>query len=77
MAAALEYICAEILELSGEVCSRNGNKRLTARHIRLAVDADDELCPIFLNTTIVDGGITPYINPLVSEPPKILIQKHD
>ncbi len=66
MAAALEYICAEILELSGEVCFKNGYKRLTARHIRLAVDSDDALCPIFLNATIVDGGVTPYINPLVS-----------
>ncbi len=75
MAAALEYICAEMLELSGNVCSKSGLKRLTPRHIRLAVDADDELNPIFRTTTLSESGITPYINPLVSEPPKILIPK--
>ncbi len=73
MAAALEYISAEILDLSGFVCTKNGKKRLTPRHLRLAIDADDALCPVFRNITLSESGITPYINPLVSQPPKALI----
>ncbi len=75
MAAALEYICAEVLDLSGAVCSKSGYKRLTARHIRLAIDADDELNRWFHEKTISEGGVTPYINPIVAEPPKVLILK--
>ena len=43
MAAAMEYLVAEVMELSGNVASQLGRKRVIPRHIQLAVRADDEL----------------------------------
>jgi len=37
MAAVLEYLCAELLEVAGVVCKDSGKKLLTPRHFELAV----------------------------------------
>ena len=46
-AAVMEYICAEVLEVSGTVCSESGKVRLTPRHIELSVRNDPDLCRFF------------------------------
>lgn len=38
----MEYLCTEILELAGEVCQELGKKRITPRHIEVAVREDKE-----------------------------------
>lgn len=62
IAAILEYIAAEILELSGNASKDNKKKRITPRHLFLAISNDDELSRLFAGTTIYQGGVLPHIH---------------
>ena len=63
MAAVLEYIVAEVLELAGNAAKDNKRSRITPRHIQLAVRNDDELNQFFGNAIIASGGVLPNIHP--------------
>lgn len=54
--AVCEYLVAEILELSGNITRDNKRKRITPRHIMLAVRQDEELNDIF-SRTVFAGGV--------------------
>lgn len=62
MAAVLEYIVAEVLELAGNAAKDNKKLRIIPRHIQLAVRNDDELNQFFGNAIIAGGGVLPNIN---------------
>ena len=62
MAAVLEYIVAEVLELAGNAAKDNKKMRIIPRHIQLAVRNDDELNSFFGNAIIASGGVLPNIN---------------
>lgn len=47
LAAVLEYLSAEILELAGNVCGNQNKKRIYPRMIMLAVGNDEELDKLF------------------------------
>lgn len=61
LAAVLEYLTAEILELSGNVAHENKKSRIGPRHIQLAVRNDEELNKLFTDVTIAEGGVMPNI----------------
>jgi len=62
LAAAMEYFSADILELAGNVARDNKRKRITPRHVELAISNDYELSTLFNDVTIVGGGVAPNIH---------------
>ena len=62
LAAVLEYLAAEVLELAGNAAKDNKKTRIVPRHIQLAIRNDEELNRLMANTTIAEGGVLPSIN---------------
>ncbi|NXC43526.1 H2A protein, partial [Penelope pileata] len=61
LAAVLEYLTAEILELAGNAARENKKARIVPRHIQLAVRNDEELSRLLSGVTIAQGGVMPNI----------------
>lgn len=62
LAAVLEYLAAEILELAGNASRDNKKQRIVPRHIQLAVRNDEELNKLLSDVTIANGGVLPNIH---------------
>jgi len=58
LAAVMEYLTAEILELAGNCAKAHKVKRVTPRHINLAILGDEDLAKI-CTATIAGGGVMP------------------
>ena len=61
LAAVIEYLTAEILELAGNAARDNKKARIIPRHLQLAVRNDEELNQLFAGVTISEGGVLPNI----------------
>eukprot|EP01039_Chlorochromonas_danica_P009345 gene9345-10316_t len=62
LTAVIEYLTAEVLELSGNAARDNKKSRIIPRHIQLAVRNDEELNKLFGGTIIAEGGVLPNIH---------------
>ncbi|GIX64036.1 histone h2a [Babesia caballi] len=62
LAAVLEYLCAEILELAGNAARERKRSRITPREILLAIKGDEELNSFLGGVTLSQGGVTPNIH---------------
>ena len=62
LAAVMEYLAAEILELAGNAARDNKKTRISPRHLQLAVRNDEELNKLMAGVTISQGGVLPNIH---------------
>ncbi|KAF8587228.1 histone H2A [Ramaria rubella] len=63
LAAVLEYLAAEILELAGNAARDNKKQRIVPRHLQLAIRNDEELNKLLGHVVISQGGVVPFIQP--------------
>ncbi|GAA5980283.1 hypothetical protein JCM5350_000899 [Sporobolomyces pararoseus] len=61
MAAVMEYLVAEVLELAGNAARDNKKSRIIPRHVQLAVRNDEELNRLLGAVVISQGGVLPNI----------------
>ena len=64
LAAVLEYITAEMLELSGNAALDNKEKTLNSRYLMMGIKHDEELTKLAhtVDWDIVGGGVLPHID---------------
>ncbi|GCC40742.1 hypothetical protein chiPu_0024558 [Chiloscyllium punctatum] len=74
LAAVLECLTAEILELAGNAARDNKKTRIIPRHLQLAVRNDEELNKLLGGVTIAHGGVLTNIQALLL-PKKIAAKK--
>ena len=65
LAAVLEYLTAEILELSGNAAKQMKKSRIVPRCIYLAIKEDPELDRLLGDAIITNGGAKMHIDPFL------------
>merc|ERR1711918_251724 len=65
LAAVLEYLTAEVLELSGNAAKSYKKSRIIPRCIFLAIKEDTELDQLLSQTVIATGGVKEHIEPFL------------
>ena len=72
LAAVLEYLTAELLELSVKAAAqqKSKSKRITPRALTLAVRHDDDLGALLKDVTLSRGGVLPSLNKALAKKQK-------
>ncbi|XP_050792571.1 late histone H2A.2.2-like [Gopherus flavomarginatus] len=59
MAAVLQYLTHEIVDIAGEVAACSKKRRISPRHLQLAIHSDSELKKLLGGVPISQGGVLP------------------
>ena len=62
LAAVMEYLAAEIIEIAAIAARVNNKTRIIPRHLQIAIRNDDELNELLPGVTIPQGGVLPSIH---------------
>jgi len=79
-AAVLEYMCAEVLEVSGNVCreAKPNRKTIKPRDIMIAIRDDAEIDKLVPKTTLIKGAGQPVKEiPRILRKPKHMFKSND
>ena len=63
MAALMEFAAEEIIETAIEQTLADKKKRVTPRHLKLAISKDSELHKLYANCIFHEGGVLPNLHP--------------
>ena len=63
LAAVLEYLTIEILEVAGNVATDSKKIRISVRHIYMSYVYDEELSELLMNIVMKESGVKPKIHP--------------
>ena len=79
LAAVLEYLTSDILDISVNLCKEHKHNRITIRDLELAVRNDIELNTLFkkFNITFWGGGVVPFIHSSLLNKPKKKVNKNN
>ncbi|KAF7311675.1 Histone H2A [Mycena kentingensis (nom. inval.)] len=77
LAAVLEYLAAEILELAGNAARDNKKHRIVPRHLQLAIRNDEELGKLLGSVVISQGGVVPHVGVHPCPPSSVLTLPSD
>jgi histone H2A len=56
MAAVLEYLACEVIELAGKAAKDNRKRRILPVHLKLAMRYDEEISKFLGNSVLAEGG---------------------
>jgi histone H2A len=70
VAAIVEYLTAELLELAAKSAAQQGKKRITPRALCMAVRHDEELGQLLQAVTISRGGVVPNVHKVLEKKKK-------
>ena len=65
LAAVLEYLSAEVLELAGNAARDEQETRIIPRHLQFAIRNDEELNKLGLVWVVAQDGVLPNIQSIV------------
>lgn len=67
LAAAIEYLVAEVMELAGNFARYDKRIRITPRNLMYAIRNDEELNKLLSTVTIAQGGVLPELRVVYSQ----------
>ena len=61
MAAVVEYLTSEIMEIAGTIAQEDHRKRINNRDLYFAIRKDEELSKLYSDIVVHEGGVIPHI----------------
>lgn len=77
LAAVLEYMAAEVLEVTGEICHEQNRKRLKPSDVAMAIQSDAELGKLCSQSIFPNSRVLPNLRPELLKKKQVPIQANN